>query len=163
MNTQSDFIRAKLFIYICHFYMHILRFITLHGITIKLSNFTLFSLENNNTESSKHCVKRLSLTFIVRLLSVSVSVSLSLSLSLSFSLLFIRIFDVNKLILITLRSQILMNHFVVCYRNNWMFQTRRWGLPQWSSLRPSRWRFLRVRLPPRLYRGHSKRRQYMQR
>ena len=32
LNTQSDFKCAKLFISICHFYMHISRFITSHGI-----------------------------------------------------------------------------------------------------------------------------------
>ena len=33
---------------------------------IKLSNFILFSLENDDMESSKHCVKLLSLIFIIR-------------------------------------------------------------------------------------------------
>ena len=49
-------------------YMHILRFIALHGILyIKLSSFILFSLENDDMESSKRSVKLLSVIFIIRL------------------------------------------------------------------------------------------------
>ena len=40
--------------------MHILRFIALHGIYYVV-NFILFSLENADMESSKRCVKLLSL------------------------------------------------------------------------------------------------------
>ena len=45
--------------------MHILRFIALHGIYYVV-NFILFSLENDEMESSKRCVKLLSLIFIIR-------------------------------------------------------------------------------------------------
>ena len=38
---------------------------------IKLSNLILFSLENDDMESSKRCAKRLSLTFIIRCLTKS--------------------------------------------------------------------------------------------
>ena len=38
---------------------------------IKLSNFILFSLENDDMESSKRCAKLLSLTFIIRCLTKS--------------------------------------------------------------------------------------------
>ena len=47
--------------------MHILRFIALHGIYYVV-NFILFSLENDDMESSKRCVKLLSLIFIIRCL-----------------------------------------------------------------------------------------------
>ena len=50
--------------------MHILGFIALHGIYYVV-NFILFSLENDDMESSKHCVKRLSLIFIIRCLTKS--------------------------------------------------------------------------------------------
>ena len=45
--------------------MHILRFIALHGIYY-VANFILFSLENDDMESWKRCVKLLSLIFIIR-------------------------------------------------------------------------------------------------
>ena len=51
-------------------YMHILRFIALHGIYYVV-NFILFSLENDDMESSKRCVKFLSLIFIIRCLTKS--------------------------------------------------------------------------------------------
>ena len=38
---------------------------------IKLSNFILFSLENDDMESSKRCVKPFSLVFIIRCLTKS--------------------------------------------------------------------------------------------
>ena len=45
-------------------YMHILPFIALHGMYYVV-NFILFSLENDDMESSKRCVKLLSLIFII--------------------------------------------------------------------------------------------------
>ena len=50
--------------------MHILRFIALYGIYY-VFNFILFSLENDDMESSKHCVKLLLLIFIIRCLTKS--------------------------------------------------------------------------------------------
>ena len=50
--------------------MHILRFIALHGIYYVV-NFILFSLENDDMESSKRCVKLLSLILIIRCLTKS--------------------------------------------------------------------------------------------
>ena len=48
-------------------YMHILRFIALHGIYYVV-NFILFSLENDDMESSKRCVTLLSLISSFQLL-----------------------------------------------------------------------------------------------
>ena len=45
--------------------MHILR-LSAHTVYIKLSNFILFSLENDDMKSSKRCVKLLSLIFTVK-------------------------------------------------------------------------------------------------
>ena len=51
-------------------YMHTLRFIALHGI-YEVVNFIFFSLKNDDMESSKRCVKLLSLIFIIRCLTKS--------------------------------------------------------------------------------------------
>ena len=51
-------------------YLHILRFIALHGIYYVV-DFILFSLENDDMESSKRCVKLLSFIFIIRCLTKS--------------------------------------------------------------------------------------------
>ena len=65
MNTQSDSISAKT-IYVnlslssCIFYV-----LSPPTVYIKLSNFSLFSVENDEMESSKRCVKLLSLIFII--------------------------------------------------------------------------------------------------
>ena len=70
LNTQSDSIRAGKTIYLnlplftCIFYASSSRTRTVY--IIKLSNFTLFSLEKDDMESSKRCVKLLSLIFIIR-------------------------------------------------------------------------------------------------
>ena len=69
MNTQSDFLRAKLFIKILSsFNMYIftpLCFITSRGIYYVI-NFILSSLENDDMESSKRCVKLLSLILVLK-------------------------------------------------------------------------------------------------
>ena len=51
-------------------YLHISRLIALHGIYYVV-NFILFSLENDDMESSKRCVNFLSLIFIIRCLTKS--------------------------------------------------------------------------------------------
>ena len=66
LNTQSDSIRAKLFISkwsLCTYIFYVLSPCTVY---IKLSNFILFSLENDDMESSKRCVTLLSLIFIIK-------------------------------------------------------------------------------------------------
>ena len=65
-----------------------------------------------------------------------------------------------KIISITLRHQILMNHYVVFSRNNWTFQ-RRSGVPRWSHLRPGLWRLLWAHLPRRLCNDHFRKKQHM--
>ena len=47
------------------FYTHILLQLSPCTVCIKLSNFILFSLKNDDMESSKRCVKLLSLIFII--------------------------------------------------------------------------------------------------
>ena len=62
LNTQSDSIRAKLLIlfnlsfFTCMFYV-----LSPCTVYIKLSNFILFSLENDDMESLKLCVQLFSL------------------------------------------------------------------------------------------------------
>ena len=70
LNTLSDSIRAKLFI---TFYKHILRFTfyRLARYILSCQIFILFSLENDDMESSKRSVKLLSLIFIIRCLTKS--------------------------------------------------------------------------------------------
>ena len=62
LNTQSDSICAKLFTYICHLLHAYFCVLSPCTVYIKLSNFLFFSLD---MESSKRCVKLLSLIFSV--------------------------------------------------------------------------------------------------
>ena len=68
LNTQSDSILANYllkFVTLLHAYC-IFYVLSLCTVYIKLSNFILFSLANDDMESSKRCVKLLSLIFIIR-------------------------------------------------------------------------------------------------
>ena len=72
-HNQTPYVQNYLFKFVTC-YMHILLFIVLHGMYYVV-NFILFSLENDDMESSKRCVKLLSLIFIIRCLMPTITVN----------------------------------------------------------------------------------------
>ena len=71
LNTQSDSIRAKL-LFNLSLFKYIFYVLSPRTVYIKLSNFILFSLENDDMELSKRCVQLFSLGFIIRWVTKSI-------------------------------------------------------------------------------------------